>query len=223
MPKNFPEEFMKKIGIVFDCDGTLIDSENQVIQSIQFSLEKLGAPEHSAPEIKKLFGPGADQILLTLLDGDESKASKAFDYYLESQTKKAMEMKVYPEVRSLLDAIKSAGIPMGLVTGRHSQDLEIVLNAHQLKKYFYVIVSDDDLRLPKPSPEGLLNAAYLMKLPIEDIYYVGDAKTDLQTATFANANGVAALWDERVDAEEMRLENPVMMAESPLQILKLLS
>lgn len=213
---------MKKIGIVFDCDGTLIDSENQVIQSIQFSLEKLGGPEHSAPEIKKLFGPGANQILLQLLDNDESKAAKAFDYYLESQTKKAMEMKVYPEVRSLLDLLKEAGVPLGLVTGRHSQDLEIVLNAHQLKKYFYVIVTDDDLRLPKPSPEGLLNAAYLMKLPIEDIYYVGDAKTDIQTAHNAHANGVAALWDSRVDKEVMRLENPAMMAESPLAIMKLI-
>jgi HAD superfamily hydrolase (TIGR01549 family) len=213
---------MEKLGIVFDCDGTLIDSEDQVIQSIQFALDKMGRPEHSAPKIKKLFGPGADQILLKLLENDEHAASEAFEHYLDSQTKKAMEMKVYPDIRKLLDTLKETGIPMGLVTGRHSRDLEIVLIAHELKKYFYVVVSDDDLKLPKPSPEGLINAAYLMKLPLQSIYYVGDAKTDIKTAKAAGALSVAALWDSRVEEDIMRAESPTLMAESPLDILKLI-
>jgi HAD superfamily hydrolase (TIGR01549 family) len=174
-------------------------------------------PPRSHNEIKKLFGPGADQILLKLI-GDEKIAAQAFDHYVESQSHKASSMKVYDGMRELFNQLKTAGIPMGLVTGRHSRDLEVVLNAHQLKDYFYVIVADDDLREAKPSPEGLLNASFLMKLPPQSLYYVGDSKTDIQAAKKAGSHSIAALWDKRVEKEEMRLEDPTFMAESPTDI-----
>lgn len=209
---------MQKIGLVFDCDGTLVDTEDQVIESIHYALAQTHSPAHSSSEIKKLFGPGADQMLIKLI-GDEHIAAKAFDFYIEHQKTNVFNMKVYAGIRTLLDELKLMGIPLGLVTGRHSRDLEIVLNAFELKKYFYVIVSDDDLKLPKPSPEGLINAAYLMKLPIEDVYYIGDAKTDIVAAKAAGSLSIAALWDKRVENEVMRLESPTFMAESPTDIL----
>ena len=209
---------MQKIGLVFDCDGTLVDTEDQVIESIHYALAQINAPDHSTPEIRKLFGPGADQILIKLI-GDEKLAALPFEHYIEHQKKNVFNMKVYDGIRTLLDELKSMGIPLGLVTGRHSRDLEIVLNAFELKKYFYVIVSDDDLKLPKPSPEGLLNAAFLMKIPLEKIYYIGDAKTDIETAKAASSLSIAALWDKRVESEVMRMESPTFMAQSPIDIL----
>lgn len=213
---------MKKPGILFDCDGTLIDSEDQVIKSVHYALKMTNSPLRSSKEIKNLFGPGVDKILMTLI-GEEKKAQEAFEYYIESQKKLASSMRVYDGIRELLETLKANEFSLGVVTGRHSSDLELVLKAHQLNHFFDVIISDDYLYNPKPHSEGILKASIELKIDIARLYYVGDAKTDMEAAHKANVKGIAALWDKRVDPVIMKLEKPFFMADSPMDIWRKLS
>lgn len=208
---------MNEYGIVFDCDGTLIDSEDQVVQSIQYALKKVKAQPRGHAEIKELFGPGADQILLELTL-DKKKAELAFNYYLESQSELVYDMVVYEGIVELLSKLKNSGVLMGMVTGRHARDLEIVLNTHGLKDYFAVIITDDQLKDPKPSPEGIFLAARRLNLEPENIFYVGDARGDIELAQKAGARAIAALWDKRVVNEILWNERPYLMAKTPADI-----
>jgi len=213
---------MKKYGMIFDCDGTIIDTEEQTIISIIHAIEKVHCPIPSHAQVKNLFGPGADVILSKLID-DDKLASNAFEYFIDHQKTMVSKMPVYPGVRDLLDQLKSHDYPVGMVTGRHERDLQIVLKAHQLEKYFDVIVPDNKLKNPKPDPEGILLAMEKLELDRYSAFYVGDAKTDVEAAKSAGISAIAALWDARVDKEVMRLEKPFFMAQTPADILVMLN
>lgn len=206
------------LGILFDCDGTLIESEDLVIQSIHNALKKTNVADHSSEEIHSLLGPGADEILKKLI-GDEGKTKIAFEYYLDEQKRLALDMKMYDGIPEMLQKLKAGNIPMGIVTGRHSRDLNIVLTAHHLKNFFSVIISDDQLKLPKPSPEGICLAAEQLKIPSENLYYVGDAKGDMETAHKAGSKAIAALWGQKVRVQDMEKCKPEIKAYSPLDLL----
>jgi len=208
-------------GIVFDCDGTIIDSVETVIDSIHYALSSVHSPDHSSEEIKSLFGPGADEILKKLI-GDESKAKEAYEHYLESQKANVLIMKVYNGIRAMLDEIQKHKIPCAMVTGRHSRDLEVVLKAHQLEKYFEVVVSDDELRRPKPSPEGLELAAAELGLPASSLLYVGDGVGDIETSHRAGAKVIAALWDSHVERDKLLQKKPDFIAENPLEVVQII-
>lgn len=208
---------MKKTGIIFDCDGTLVDTEDQVIDSFHYALRMTNSPSVGSLVIKNLMGPGADKMFQSLIK-DPSKAEQAFEYFIEDQSKIASSMHVYDGIRELLTNLKNAKYCIGLVTGRHSRDLEIVLKAHQLTEFFDVIIPDDDLYKPKPNPEGLIRATLEMQIDPEKLYYVGDSKTDIEAANNAKMKAIAALWDNRVDHEVMRLEKPFFMSLKPMDI-----
>lgn len=208
---------MKDLAVVFDCDGTLIDSEDQVIASLAYAIDKVNGPRFGHKEIKGQFGPGADQILLQLL-GDQQSAAVAFEFYLMHQKKHVFDMRVYEGIYDLLSMLKNRGVIMGMVTGRHARDLDLVLEAHNLKDYFTVIISDDQLKNSKPSPEGLLMVARQLNISPEQLYYVGDAIGDMETAHQAGANAVAALWDKRVIPEKMWSDDPQLVAKTPREI-----
>jgi pyrophosphatase PpaX len=209
-----------KIALIFDCDGTLINSVDKVIESLHIALKKAHVPDHTSEEIHSLFGPGADEILKKLI-GDDKKAEVAFNYFVESQKDFALDMKLYDGIPEMLKGFKEKHIPLGIVTGRHSRDLDIVLEAHRLKEFFDVIISDDQLKLPKPSPEGLRLVSDQLKMPCESFYYVGDAEGDIETAHKAGSKAIAALWDSRVKVEQMEKLKPEIKAYSPLELLSL--
>jgi HAD superfamily hydrolase (TIGR01509 family) len=205
---------MNAKALIFDCDGTLMDSLGQALESFHYALDRLGEPR-STPDVIRYFGVSADRILFNLL-GDATRAQKAYDLYKEHQTHLAPGTLVYPGVISLLDKARKASVPMAVVTGRHRQDLEILLKPHGLLNYFSVIVTDNELTQPKPSPEGLLKA--LHQLGLKDAsrsFYVGDSQTDMQAAHAAGIRPIAALWDSKVERQKLLNAQPYASAEHP--------
>ena len=204
-------------GIIFDCDGTLINSIGKTMESFQYALRKVDHKSYSNEDIQKYFGSGADRIFKNLLK-DETKAGAAFDYYLAHQYELANQMDLHFGISELLDVIQEENIPISIVTGRHARDLEIVLARHQLTARFVTLVTDSDVAKSKPSPEGLLLAAERMGLDPKNTFYVGDSKIDIQAARAAGSKGVAAMWDNLTVLDDMKKENPDFIAETPMDV-----
>jgi HAD superfamily hydrolase (TIGR01549 family) len=202
--------------LIFDCDGTLMDSLGNALASFHFALEQLGKPR-STPEITRYFRVSADRILMQLLN-DETLAQKAYQIYKEHQARLAPQTRIYPGVIQLLELAHQASIPMGIVTGRHRQDLEILLQPHGLLRYFHVIVTDNELSEPKPSPEGLLKALAQFGLPASQAFYIGDSLSDIHAAHAAGVRAVAALWDRKVERQRLLDAKPYWAAEHPDEI-----
>lgn len=207
----------KKYGLVFDCDGTLVDSLGAALESFNYALNYIGERPHTVDEIKKYFGAGADRIFTQLL-GDEKKGLAAFDAYVDHQSELALKMKLHEGIRELLETAASAGVPMGVVTGRHARDMEVVLRPHKISDYFQVLIADSHLPYSKPAPDGILLAAKKMNLDPKNICYVGDSVMDIKAAHAAGSTAIAALWDTLAKEDAMRAENPKYMAKTPSEV-----
>lgn len=210
---------MNQHGIIFDCDGTLMDSLGRAMESFNHALDRVGAWPRTPEQIKAHFGSSADRIFSRLL-GDESLGARAFAFYLEHQTELAESTKVHQGVLELLDVLTENKVPIAIVTGRHHEDLEIVLKPHALSGRFLTMVADSHLTQSKPNPEGILLACRRMGVAPKNALYVGDSIVDIQAAHAAGGTAVAALWDNLVKPEDMRAQNPKYLAEKPWDVWK---
>jgi HAD superfamily hydrolase (TIGR01549 family) len=208
---------MKNHALIFDCDGTLMDSLEAAVESYHYALQQMGEKPRTTAEIKAHFGLAADRVLLHLL-GDGTRAREAYIYYKEYQKQVAPRTQVFPGIRELLDQAHAAEVPLGIVTGRHREDLNILLEPHALLDDFQVIVTDDELGSPKPDPEGLLRAAFQLGIPPPQVCYVGDSPSDIRAARGAGTMAVAALWNPDVDRSLMAETEPDVLAERPDEV-----
>lgn len=209
---------IKNFGIIFDCDGTLVDSLGQALESFNYALTKVGKPPHSPEAIKKFFGASADRILLNVL-GDPDKAHRAFELYLDHQTELAKTTRLHTGIKELLDSLTTQGVPLGVVTGRHARDLELVLRPHNLASYFQVMVTDSELPRSKPAPDGLLKAMQLMNADPRRTFYIGDSIVDIRAAHAAGCLSIGALWDPLAKAQELEKLEPSYLAHHPSDVL----
>ena len=207
----------KRYGVLFDCDGTLVDSLGHAMESFEHAVQRVGGGRLPEGDLRQRFGQAADKILLALL-GDEAKAQQAFGFYLEHQAGLALGTRLHPGVRELLNHLREAGVPLGIVTGRHAVDLSLVLNPHDLAPYFGVLVSDSDVARPKPAPDGLLLACRTLGLETEQALYVGDSVNDVLAARAAGCVAVAALWDGLANESELKRAKPALLARRPADV-----
>jgi HAD superfamily hydrolase (TIGR01549 family) len=208
---------MKKYGIIFDCDGTLVDSLGHALESFNYALDRLGEPPRTIEEIKRYFGAGADRIFARLLK-DERQALRAFEYYKEHQRELSGRLSLHEGVLDLLDTCRQHEVAISIVTGRHSDDLDIVLKPQGIADRFVCLVTDNQVPSPKPAPHGILLAASRMGLDPQCTFYVGDSHIDIQAAHAAGAQAVAALWDPQVVFEQMQSEKPHHFARQPADV-----
>lgn len=208
---------MQNHALVFDFDGTLVDSLGQAMMSFNHVLDRMGEPPRTAEQIKAHFGSSADRIFSRLL-GDETKGLQAFQFYKENQAHLAPQMPLHKGIRELLDLVVEHKVPTAVVTGRHAEDLEIVLGPHGIAHIFLTLIADNHLQRSKPDPEGLLLAAERLKVHPKNILYVGDSHMDIQAIHAAGGQAVAALWDPLANAEAMRAQNPRYLAFTPADV-----
>ena len=213
---------MKKRGLIFDCDGTLVDSLGYALESFNYALAEIGESPRTVEEIKRYFGLGADKIFTQLL-GDSKKGLLAFESYISHQSKLALDMKLHAGIRDLLNLAKSEKLLMGVVTGRHSRDMHLVLNPHQLTDYFQILISDDHVQNSKPAPDGIILAMKKLGLVPSDVCYIGDSIVDIQAAHAAGCMAIAAIWDKHANKDIMLNENPHLLANTPKDIWNFLN
>jgi HAD superfamily hydrolase (TIGR01509 family) len=204
-------------GIIFDFDGTLVDSLGDAMASFNYAIERLGERPRTAEEIKRYFGTGADRILSQVL-GDEAKGQKAFKFYKEHQALHAHHTSLHKGIEELLDRIAAEKVPTAIVTGRHSEDLAIAIEHHQIAHRFITLIADNHVMNSKPAPDGILLAAKRMGLSPGETMYVGDSPVDVRAARSAGAIAVAALWDLLARREQLEPHQPHHCAENPQQV-----
>lgn len=208
---------MKSCGIIFDCDGTLVNSVAKAFESFHYALAQMGEKPRSSAEIERYFGAGADRILTRIL-GDEQRGLEAFQHYIDHQTELAHQTELHQGIRELLAVLAEAGVPLAVVTGRHARDLDVLLAPHKLSDYFVTLVADNQIPHSKPAPDGVLMAAKRMGLLPENTFYIGDAVYDIRAARAAGSVAVAAVWDPLARPQELLAEHPDCVAHSPDEV-----
>ncbi len=187
--------------VLFDLDGTLIDTWNLYLQAMKRTLKIKVRNDVSAEELSKLQLNTEPRLLGYFYPPDE--VEYAHRRFLENyDLLHGMYFEgVYPGIPELLDSLRNHGIRIGIVTGKSRGAWEITLR-HVPLAPFDTLVFDDDVSEPKPDSEGITKAlADLGASPSETIY-VGDSLSDLEAATAAGVQFLGAGWSKT--EEEIR-------------------
>ncbi len=206
-------------GIVFDLDGTLVDSLSATFEAFNYGLVQMGAPRMTAEEILKYFGPGEGQIFANIL-GPE-KAEKAYEASMEYMNSHLAEVPLHEGIAELLEQLQRLQLPMSIFTGRSWPTTELILKHHGLINHFVTIVASEHVNLHKPSPEGLHLALSRMQLSPQEILFIGDSPADMIASRSAGAKGVAALWDLMANRNLLEPHQPQYWAKWPKDILSI--
>jgi phosphoglycolate phosphatase len=174
--------------ILFDCDGTLMDSHIAIVQAMQKAFCLCGLAEPPTRAVYDVIGLSLDRAI-DQLAGNTDMAEKIKYIYRENYRAAEHELKLYPGVHETLQVLRQRGYWLGVVTGKSTAGLLRVLDTFDLQDYFYVLRTADCCN-SKPHPAMVLECMAEMGVDAAQTCVVGDALFDIQMARSA---GVAAL------------------------------
>jgi HAD superfamily hydrolase (TIGR01509 family) len=176
-------------GVVFDLDGTLLDSMAFVLEGMATVVEPFRSRPDRAEVMRSLGGPS--EACLRRLLGGRAHLDAAHRAYMRFLAKHDDSIRLYRGARKLLRDLHSAAIPLGIWTGRERSLTEAGLRALALTRRFDVLICGDDLPSHKPDPAGLLQIVRRWGLKTGEVLFVGDSDQDFAGARAAGVPLIA--------------------------------
>lgn len=210
----------RKPVIIFDLDGTLIDTKELVFASFRHTFAHY-KPEYTLreDELLSFFGPTLKTTFSKYFDA--SMVDEVIAYYRaynhENHDKLVKEM---PGVKETLTYLKEQQYPMAVLSNKLRDTVIMGLKHCHLEAYFEVVYGGDDVDKPKPDPSGILQVCADLHMPSDDVIYVGDAPIDIQACKRMGGFSVAFIHDE-IRAEEMQKAKPCVMLHAMKDIMNL--
>ncbi len=212
--------------VIFDLDGTLLDTLQDIADSVNRVLRQRGLPGHELSAYKTFVGDGAEALIRRALPETE-RSEKAISTCLAAYLKDYganwdHKTKPYEGVPQMLDALNGAGMKMAVLSNKPHVFTEKCVQRF-LPAWLFIKVIGLSSRFPKkPDPAGALAIADCMKENPNRILYLGDTATDMKTAIAANMFPVGAGWGFRPASE--LLENGCRyLARHPVDVIDFLN
>jgi phosphoglycolate phosphatase len=178
--------------IIFDLDGTLIDSKLDLIHSVNAMLGEMKRPRLAAETISGYIGHGAPQLVARALGGTatEEELKHALQFFLGYYEEHKMDNTcAYPGVSETLAQLKQ--MPMAVLTNKPERISVRILNSLGLAKYFRVIYGGNSFESKKPDPFGANRILRELGVAAREALIVGDSEVDVQTARNAGTKAAA--------------------------------
>lgn len=212
---------LKYKAILFDNDGTLVDTEAAIVASFKHAMKEiLGVDNPDVREYRKLIG-------LTLWDqfsnytDDKETVDRMFVSYRTHNNKIFDDyVKDFDGLNPVLKELKNMGYYMGIVTSKRHDMTIHGLEMFDMDDIFdYVQGCDDFDDAHKPDPKVLLHACNKLSLDPADVLYVGDSTHDMKCAKAAGCKSAAVLWGVG-EEPDLRAQNPDFVCREPKDLLK---
>jgi len=184
--------------VLFDLDGTLVDSAPDLACCIDRMLVALGREPASEARVRPWIGNGAERLVRRALGGGAEGEpgadlfQRAFDLFSRFYVKQTDRSRLYPGARDTLERLGAAGVRLGCVTNKRTRFTTPLLKALGVEMHFDIVVCGDTLEQKKPHPAPLLHAAGTLGVPPQEALMVGDSANDIAAARAA-AMPVAAV------------------------------
>lgn len=202
--------------ILFDFDGTIMDTNEIIIQSWQHTFRTLRGEEANRDDIIATFGETLDYSMENFFP--EVSLDVSLPIYRNFQRENFItNIKLFPGIRELLDELHSRGYTMSMVTSRLRFTTEQALEEFDLGKYFAYVVTADDVTRPKPDPQAVDMALDRVGGEAESTILIGDTIHDILCAKNAGVTSALVDWSITLGGKELDDFSP---EEAPNHILR---
>ncbi|VAW06119.1 Phosphoglycolate phosphatase [hydrothermal vent metagenome] len=198
MKKNM-DNFMsrKPSGVVFDLDGTLVDSARDLSAALNYVLKKARCPEIHIAQVRNMVGDGARALIIKgfsesgiMPDKVEIDAIQTdfLDYYYQNITDQTI---IFPGAMRVIEKLVEMEVPLGLCTNKAIRLTEKLMTEIGLSDYFTAIVGGDSFDYQKPDPRHVISTLEMMGVSPQMAVMVGDSANDIIAARNAGISSVA--------------------------------
>jgi len=212
--------------VIFDLDGTLLDTIEDLTDSMNAALVRMGHAARTIAECKQLVGDGLETFVRRALpaaaaDDPRERTRLRELMMMEYRDRSTLKTRPYPGVPDLLDALAARNVPAAVLSNKPHDSTLAVMEHYFSRWSFRAIFGARDGVPVKPDPAGALEIARILGLAPANIAYLGDTNTDMQTATGAGMYGVGALWGFRT-AGELIAKGAKVLIETPMDLMPIL-
>ena len=216
---------MKYKAVIFDLDGTLLNTLQDIADSVNEALSHLGFPEHGVEVYKNFVGEGRDVLAARALPDhhrDAATVTRLIEHINEGYSKRwANNTLPYQGIPDLLDALTIRNIKMAILSNKANDSTEIMVSKMLSKWHFEAVVGVSPLVAKKPDPTAALQIAQQLDIHPNEFLYLGDSDIDMKTAVGADMYPVGALWGFR-SAKELLAGGAKTLIDHPNDLLPFL-
>ena len=210
-------------GLIFDLDGTLLNTINDIGQSVNEMLEDYGYKTHSMDEYRLMVGHGFKDLIYKALPSGTSEQKQLeglekFLYYYNLNYLNSSHP--YEGIKELLENLQTNGFLLGVNSNKREDYTISLLDVYLKEISFKKVVGQKD-QPKKPDPLGARQIMEAMGLKEDEVVYVGDSKTDILTAKNANMTSIGVLWGFRGE-KELVTSGADYLAAKPSDILDII-
>ena len=190
---------MEHKAFIFDLDGTLLNTLEDLKNSVNFAMRSMGYPEHTLEQVRMFIGNGIAMLIKRAVPQgtDEIDEKKTLGIFTEHYNAHLNDCTApYPGVTESLTALKNRGVKIGVVTNKNDDSAKMLI-VRYFGNLVDVTLGHLDGMPSKPNPEALLRVMSDLGVNAEETLYFGDSDVDILTAKNAGVKSVGASWGFR--------------------------
>ena len=172
--------------VIFDLDGTLVNSDKTVIRILNTIRKDLTLPALKSKDISFFLSLGGEEMISKII-GNDLDAKKYLGIFRQRYLEDSLDNEnLFDGVVAYLDYLKSKNIKMAVFTNKPKDLTNKTLKRHKISNYFNYIVTSDDVDFKKPSPDGCYKLIEMSSISSENIIMIGDSELDQKAANSAS-------------------------------------
>lgn len=190
---------MKYKAVIFDMDGTILNTLEDLKNATNYSLRQFGMPERSLEEVRMFVGNGIKKLVERAVPSgtSEEKIAQVFDVFLEYyEIHSADNTSPYPGILELVEKLKESGIKTAVSTNKADVPAQ-ELGREYFNGIFDLIVGQQDGLKVKPAPDSVNKILSILDIQKKDAIYIGDSDVDVQTAKNSGLDFIGVSWGFR--------------------------
>lgn len=208
--------------VIFDCDGTLVDSQHNIIAAMQRSFGQFGRALPQPGDIRRQVGLSLEIAIARLLpEGEQGAAAEIAEAYRvivrAMRSDGGISEPLYDGIRDLILSLDHPDLFLGVATGKNLVGLEHTLLNHGLRERFHTLQTAD-LAMSKPHPDMVLRAMAETACEAVETVVIGDTSFDMEMACAAGATAIGVSWGYH-PPEELTAAGAALVLNSPGELI----
>ena len=196
---------MKFKAVIFDLDGTLLNTLVDLAAAVNLVLTRNGYKTHPVEAYKYMVGRGMENLVRSALAAEKPDQEKVLELQRQIEAEYAKcwadTTGTYAGIPELLDGLTERNIGMAILSNKPHSFMQVIVDKFFSSWHFEVVLGARETCPKKPDPAAVREIATIFELRMEDILYIGDSDTDMQTARNAGLLPAGVLWGFRTEKE----------------------